>query len=140
MTTLSDPMNYIAYQTSPSMGFCRQEYWRGLPFFLQGIFQTQGSNLCLFHRPVDSWPLCTWEAGIGERSQSGLENVPPRSRLFWEPLQSPLFSGTHVCIFKDAFFSPLVLFWFDVGLREYTLFAIWGVCSVSFLLTKYLVI
>ena len=45
----------------------------------------------------------------------GLENVPPRSRLFWEPLQSPLFSVPHGCIFKDAFPFPLALFWFDVG-------------------------
>ena len=27
-----------------SMRFSRQEYWRGLPFLLQGIFPTQGSN------------------------------------------------------------------------------------------------
>ena len=29
--TLSDPMDYIAYQAPPSMGFSRQEYWNGLP-------------------------------------------------------------------------------------------------------------
>ena len=27
-----------------SMGFSRQEYWSGLPFPVQGIFLTQGSN------------------------------------------------------------------------------------------------
>ena len=27
----------------------RQEYWSGLPSLLQGIFPTQGSNLCLLH-------------------------------------------------------------------------------------------
>ena len=34
----------IAYQAPPFMGFSRQEYWSGLPFPLQGIFSTQGSN------------------------------------------------------------------------------------------------
>ena len=29
--TLCDPMDYIAYQAPPSMGFSRQEYWNGLP-------------------------------------------------------------------------------------------------------------
>ena len=29
------------------MGFSKQEYWSGLPALLQGIFQTQGSNLPL---------------------------------------------------------------------------------------------
>ena len=31
----------IALQVPLSMGFPRQEYWSGLPFFLQGIFLTQ---------------------------------------------------------------------------------------------------
>ena len=30
--TLSDPMDYIAYQAPPSMGFLRQEYWSALLF------------------------------------------------------------------------------------------------------------
>ena len=30
--TLCDPMDYIAHQTSLSMGFSRQEYWSGFPF------------------------------------------------------------------------------------------------------------
>ena len=29
--TPSDPMDYIAYQAPPSMGFSRQEYWSGEP-------------------------------------------------------------------------------------------------------------
>ena len=39
----------VAYQAPQSMEFSRQEYWSGLPFLLQGIFLTQGSNLCLLH-------------------------------------------------------------------------------------------
>ena len=29
--TLSNPMDYIAYQAPQSMGFSRQEYWSGMP-------------------------------------------------------------------------------------------------------------
>ena len=39
----------VAYQAPPSMGFSRQEYWRGLPFPSPGIFLTQGLNLGLPH-------------------------------------------------------------------------------------------
>ena len=44
-STLCNPM---ACQAPLSMGFSRQEYWSGLHFLLQGIFPTQGSNLCLY--------------------------------------------------------------------------------------------
>ena len=40
---------FEAHQPPLSMGFPRQEYWSGLPFFLQGIFPTQGSNPRLLH-------------------------------------------------------------------------------------------
>ena len=39
----------ITHQAPLSMEFSRQEYWSGLPFLLQGIFPTQGSNLFLLH-------------------------------------------------------------------------------------------
>ena len=40
----------VAHQVPPSMGFSRQEYWRGLPFPSPGgIFPTQGSNPGLLH-------------------------------------------------------------------------------------------
>ena len=39
----------VAYNAPPSMGFSRQEYWSGLPFHLQRIFLTQGSNPGLLH-------------------------------------------------------------------------------------------
>ena len=49
-----------------SMGFPRQEYWRGLPFPpLQGIFPTQGLNPRLWHLLHCRQILChwaTWEA------------------------------------------------------------------------------
>ena len=39
----------VAHQAPPSMEFSKQEYWSGLPFLLQGIFPTQGSNPGLLH-------------------------------------------------------------------------------------------
>ena len=53
-----DPLDYSL--AGSSMGFCRQEYWRGLLFLPPGIFPTQGSNpslLWLLLWQVDSWPL-----------------------------------------------------------------------------------
>ena len=38
-------------------GTSRQEYWSGLPFPLQGIFSTQGSNLHLLYWSVGSLQL-----------------------------------------------------------------------------------
>ena len=57
-----------------SVGFCRQEYWSGLPFPPPWIFPIQGSNPCLLHLPhrlhwqVDSLPLShpgKWEGRKG---------------------------------------------------------------------------
>ena len=50
----------VAHQPPLSMAFSRQEYWSGLPFPLQGIFPTQGSDsqlLSLLHWQADSLPL-----------------------------------------------------------------------------------
>ena len=49
----------IARQAPLSVGFSRQEHCSGLPFLLQGIFPSQGSNLCLLcplHWQQDSLP------------------------------------------------------------------------------------
>ena len=50
----------VAHQAPLSMGFSKQEYWRGLHFLLQRIFLTQGLSLCLeclLHWQEGSWPL-----------------------------------------------------------------------------------
>ena len=39
----------VACQASLSIGFPREEHWTGLPFLLQGIFPTQGSDTLLLH-------------------------------------------------------------------------------------------
>ena len=52
----------VPHQAPLSMEFSSQEYGSRLPFLLQGIFPTQGSNLHLLHWQVDSLPLGMWEA------------------------------------------------------------------------------
>ena len=50
----------IAHQAPPSMGFSRQEYWRGLPLPSPGISPTKGQNphlLCPLHWQAGSLPL-----------------------------------------------------------------------------------
>ena len=42
----------IACQALPFVGLPRQGYWSGCHVFLQGIFLTQGLNLCLLHGQV----------------------------------------------------------------------------------------
>ena len=55
----------VAYQAPLSMGFSRQQYWSRVPFLLQGIFPTQGSNpyhLCPLPCQMDTratW-VCKW--------------------------------------------------------------------------------
>ena len=63
----------VAHQAPLSMVFSRQEYWGRLPFPPQGIFLTQGWNLCLLHWQADSLPLSHQEAkmGRGERWWGG---------------------------------------------------------------------
>ena len=40
--TLCDPVNCMAYQAPPSMGFSRREYWSGLPFPSPGDLPNPG--------------------------------------------------------------------------------------------------
>ena len=51
-----DPMDYSRPGSSVH-GISQQEYWSGLPFLVQGIFLTQGSNPYFLHWQVDSLPL-----------------------------------------------------------------------------------
>ena len=47
--TLYNPMDSGAHRAPLSMGFSRQEYWRGLPRLLQGLFPTLEWNPRLPH-------------------------------------------------------------------------------------------
>ena len=76
----------VAHQASLSMGFSRQEYWSELPFPLQRIFLTQGSNprvLCcrqiLYRLSHQGRPWCseTLAYDTGGLSLSGLKGLRP---------------------------------------------------------------
>ena len=54
----------VTDQAPPSMGFSRQEYRVGCPFFLQGIFPIQGLNLGLPHRRQTLYYLSYWGSCI----------------------------------------------------------------------------
>ena len=59
----------VACQAPLSMGFSRQEYWSGLHFLLQGIFQTQGLNahlLCLLNWQAN----CLLLSHLGSHTQA----------------------------------------------------------------------
>ena len=62
----------VARQASLSMGFSRQEYWRGCHALLQEIFLTQGSNSPLFR-------LLHWLAGSLSTEPPGKQSPPPCS-------------------------------------------------------------
>ena len=75
----------VAHQAPLSKEFSREEYWRGLPFLLQGIFLTQWSNpylLCLLQ--VDSLPLSHLghPANYSQRAKSGPLSVFVNKVLF----------------------------------------------------------
>ena len=53
---LCDPMDYSSPSSSVH-GIFQARTRVGCRFFLQGIFLTQGSNLCLLHQQADSLPL-----------------------------------------------------------------------------------
>ena len=56
----------VTYQAPLSVGFSRQEYWRGCHFLLQGIFPTQGSNFVESPEVASRFftTSATWEALI----------------------------------------------------------------------------
>ena len=60
--TLCDPMNYVAHQAPPSIGFSRQEYWSGVP--LPSPQCRTGQKLLTSH----GWLLCSYTKG-GEKKR-----------------------------------------------------------------------
>ena len=54
--TLGNPMDWIAYQAPLSMGFSRQEYWRGLPFPSPGDLLDPGIKPRSLALQADSLP------------------------------------------------------------------------------------
>ena len=47
--TLCDPVDSVAHQAPPSMGFSRQEYWSGLPFPSPGYLPNPGIRTQVSH-------------------------------------------------------------------------------------------
>ena len=82
------------------MWFFRQEHWSGLPFLLQGIFPTQGLNLCLLLL-VDFYPQGHWESPVFSQRDchenwvyacKALRTVPARANLFLCSSEEPFTS------------------------------------------------
>ena len=79
----------LACRDPLSMGFSRQEYWRGLLFPFPGYLLTQGPNLCLLHcrQILDGWVTKDLYLGfMGHKSRNLSSSGKPR--------QDP-------CIFRD---------------------------------------
>ena len=64
----------VARQAPLSMGFFRQDYWSGLPFPLQGVFPTRGSNLSFLH-------LLHWQEGSLPTEPLGKPHVTMRQTV-----------------------------------------------------------
>ena len=76
----------VARQALLSMGFSRPESWSGSHALLQGIFQTQGCNLCLLCLPALAGGFftirATWEARIFCCLQpKGSQQIRPTNEL-----------------------------------------------------------
>ena len=69
----------VAHWAPLSMGFSRQEYWRGCHFLLQGILPTQESNPHLLH----------WQAEALQLSRQRLLQMPSSGNY----LQRELLKG-----------------------------------------------
>ena len=103
--TLCDPMDYIACQALPSMGFFRQEYWSGLPspslgdlpdpgierkspgfdtwIFPPLLYLNVGASLVAqtVNNPLAMWE--TWVQSLGREDPLGKEMVTHTSILAW---------------------------------------------------------
>ena len=62
VSTLCDPMDCIVRQIPLSMGFSRQEYWRGLPCPHPGDASDPGIESASLVSPALAGEFFTWEA------------------------------------------------------------------------------
>ena len=63
-SVVPNSLQTVAHQAPLSMEFPREEYWGRLPFFFQGIFPAQGSNLSLLRWQAGSLPPSHWGSPI----------------------------------------------------------------------------
>ena len=94
----------VARQAPLSTGFSGQGFWRGLPFVLQGVSLTQGSNLHLLHflpwQAEDSFPVASRGFPGGSEGKASAYNAgdlgstPGLGRSYGEGNSYPLqYSG-----------------------------------------------
>ena len=97
---------------SLSMGFSREEYWSGLPYPLQWIFSTQGSNPGLLHRRQIlnrlSHPRSPGGGAISLQNMLNVtclalfqepivpEEPSPKDSLTWEPMSRAPLGPDHL--------------------------------------------
>ena len=77
----------VACWVPPSMEFSKQEYWSGLPLFLQGFFLIQGSNSHLLHWQVDSLRLSQVGSPINYHISPSETKLQAITYLTWLPEQ-----------------------------------------------------
>ena len=88
----------VALQAPLSMGFSRQELWRGLPFTSSGGFPTQGSNLHLLH-------LLHWQAStllLAPYKSKGGQNLQWNPEIFLFFSKDIFSSFSHIQRFQAA--------------------------------------
>ena len=93
--------DFVAHQGPLSMKFSMQDYWRELPFLLQGIFLTQESDLhflSLLHWQADSLPLTPH--GKLLKLTIKLINVEQLIGAGWAWLAA--FRDSKICIWKEC--------------------------------------
>ena len=76
----------VACQAPLSMGFSRQEYWRGCHALLSGIFPTHSLNLCLLsflHWQAGSLPLVQTRYVLTYLGVELLAHMIPLCLIFW---------------------------------------------------------
>ena len=78
---LSETPWTVAYQASPSMGFCRQEYWSGLPFPSPGDLPNPGiepryptleADTLTSEPPGKAFIIGNWNAKVGSQEAPGV--------------------------------------------------------------------
>ena len=78
---LSETPWTVAYQASPSMGFCRQEYWSGLPFPSPGDLPNPGiepryptleADTLTSEPPGKPFIIGNWNAKVGSQETPGV--------------------------------------------------------------------
>ena len=108
----------VAHQAPLSKGFSSWEYWSGCHFLLQGIYPTQGSNLCLLRLLAGGFFItsATWEALDLECSgmvDLHFLSIDALAYTLVRAVLSLILSGLRICCIKkkkkDSCFAAFLL-------------------------------